>query len=107
MSDKPKRRCFRFRLLTLMLMTVAAGGMVQADVVPTKIIVSGEKSGVLLRYGWPFVGLEIITNLSGSVETHYSNISFIGLDAVLTALVLAVVALVSESLIRRREARKP
>jgi hypothetical protein len=111
MSDHPKRPLFRFHLLTLVLMTFAAGGMIGVSICDR----STENSNWEL-YGWPFVTAERWVNYehTGPERLHEPDEHRLRLkpagfaaESVLTIFIIASVAFVSEYLIRRREARKP
>ncbi len=125
MSDNTRRPWFRFHLLTAVLMMLAAGGIMWANLRgyegPTRAVEFYNERGVMHHryWGWPWVaayeteypplgrnlGLEVGTmdkyNASGYVTEHLIY------DVCIGSLGLAAVALVSESLLRRREARQP
>jgi hypothetical protein len=120
MSDqKPKRPWFRFHLLTLVLMALAAGTFLGANM---RERLGDRKVGEWRCYGWPFDVAEVrgvITfSISGEpdpiIADPFDPVAFgpqynganIALNCMMALSVLAAVAFVSEFLIRRREARK-
>ena len=110
MTSGPKRPWFRYHLLTAVLMMIAASGMVWTNMrgyesdfeifIPSTVTAADPIQ--VLCYGWPVrccvaqVGVDTIWN----ARSVFVN--------VLVAVgILAAVALVSKSLFRRREGRKP
>ena len=126
MSETPKRPWFRFHLLTLVLMMFAAGVFLWANVrdsaAPAGLngtwrgfpfpmfsemhprIPFGNDSNVLL---WRH---DLYFNI-GPIRFEYHDngwcYGLVVINALIGVVVLAAVACVSESLIRRREGRKP
>ena len=125
MSDKPKRPWFRFHLLTAVLLMLAAGGIMSANLIgyegrAVSVEYFNEK-GVMheRRWGWPWpaaystqyppLGRELLLEI-GTMDKHNASgyvTKHVVYDVCVGALILAAIALVSESLLRRREARRP
>ena len=114
MSDKPNRPWFRFHLLTAMLMMFAAGGFVWVNTLPESYdliydsksdsysIDSSEKPDYDVRcYGWPTSFLAITEFDKTFLPKPFA------LDLLALAGGMAGVAFLSESLLRRRDSRKP
>ena len=111
MSEKIKRPWFRFSLLTAVLMMLAAGGMLwlnasaiefmygQTTELPNGGIEFDDCFGK--AYGWPWLWIF-------DVEPHcrWRGIALVG-DVVTLALAIGSTAFVCESILRRREGRKP
>ena len=126
MSDKPKRSWFRFHLLTAVLMVVAAGGLMWLNTRVTNTAELAQSHQEYLEkypdrlrngvpnvdwseiigsdYGWPATAF--VLSGSNRVQSHWIWLGVIADCAAITIL-LAIVALVSESIVRRREGRKP
>lgn len=118
MSAKPKKRCFRFHLLTLVLIVLAAGAAMSLsfrerayyppDWSPTAY---DADQTIGTQRGWPlaFHVTDHVEFGDGEIiALPVSRWSYGSLAVDIFALfpVLATVAFISESLIRRREARK-
>ena len=113
MSEKPKRRWFRFQLLTLVLMALASGGMMALNTLQQPV------HGIN-RYGWPcivlthYIGLrgfdwDRAGNLGADVSDQGNLWNWPGLfvDTGGAMAIIIGAALLAESLIRSRENRKP
>ena len=120
MSDKPKRPWFRFHLLTAVLMMFAAGAMIWPNFVPNlqfQYVHYKYKSKFARYYGWPasfaWHSYAAVITDDGKIvkgEARPMELNWIPgliIDAAFYAAVLGGIAYFSESLIRRREARKP
>lgn len=127
MSEKPKPRWFRFQLLTLMLMSLTGAGIVHANCRLRENVRSIEHYYSIdemhiceiheRQWGWPWAAasrIEFLLHTGGQPEVElmerlnqsdYSAISII-CDAAVAALMVAVVAFISEYFLRRREGRK-
>ena len=107
MSEKLKRPWFRFHLLTAVLMTFAAGGLVLEN--PLKQKVDGMPA--FYARGWPISAMYDIDPdyWSAPAEPIQFRVdaAHIVMDIAFSIVALSAVALASESLLRRREARKP
>ena len=125
-SEKPTRPWFRFHLLTTVLMTLAAGGMLWMNV---NVVFDGD---YIVWRGWPWPYWHHVLKYEGVNEYGYTRshrslsaipgappgfkrftepgyypaLRVLG-DAGLGLFVIFAVALVSELLLRRREGRKP
>jgi hypothetical protein len=131
MSDKPKRPWFRFHLLTLVLMMLAAGGLLGANIFTPRAIVfeknvSKDPRSNLMRdkltfawSGWPIRGPQTIVigaginpedqiasmvrfNATGRFR-DYRTIIFNVLIAIGLVLIIAIIL---EYILRRREGRR-
>jgi hypothetical protein len=109
---KPKRRWFRFHLLTAVLMMVTAGGMVGANSIrhtSPELLASPFTVG----YGWPEIALsrpddEFIQMFEDiRVPTRAWNKGAIVVNVLVAVLVISVAGFLCESLLRRREGRNP
>jgi hypothetical protein len=117
MSEKSKRHWFRFHLLTAVLMMFAAGGILSVALTGRRIVQEsirdtsasppwdtfpapdlGER-----HYGWPMVAY---CSYEVAIENRWYGIGA-AIDATVGLLFIGSVAFVSESLLRRREGRKP
>ena len=124
MSDKPKRRWFRFHLLTAVVTMFAAGVVIWANSRPEEeyVLRYGYPSPTeqrILRYGWPWTAVTRYGNLeaigffgaSSPDSNHFDDIQWdkIGLlkDSLCIVAMSLSAGIVSEWLIRRREGRKP
>ena len=115
MSANRKRLWFRFHLLTAVLLMIMSGGMMMANTVRirdefTYGNTASERSD---GYGFPVVwytrerlrwGAGWSQTMQG--EFHYSLHELVE-NIILNSAILATVALVSETLLRRRESFKP
>jgi len=109
-ANKPKRPWFRFHLLTLVLTSLAAGAALWANVrkkwesghAPTPI------DALFEGYcrGWPFI-MQCKAGPLESAEDCPLQVKWLILNVMVSLSILCVVALVSETLLRRSEGRKP
>jgi len=109
MSEQPKRRFFRFHLLTF-LMAIAAGGMLWLCMQERS---GSDERGGWLWYGWPFdaagrllwaeepfgFGLQSPSHIRDPFKTPALRFNFMNVT------LDCIVAFVTESLIRRCEGR--
>ena len=127
MSDKPKRSWFRFHLLTAVLMMVAAGGMLWVNfdkrdsytlILDVEPMPADEKPAYeIFKQGWPLVWRERSDDgyvprrrMKRAGTPFYVDPSFavaVTINILVAAGIILAAAFVSESLIRRREGRKP
>jgi hypothetical protein len=128
MTDHPERPWFRFHLLTLLLMTVAAGGLVGANLMRYQSYNSDIKvpkdmweqfnaqeraQFFNVGYGWPLCCYEIVPAqhrlfFSDTEEESFRSVYYwsFAINIVTALLILASTAFLSEFLLRRREGRK-
>jgi hypothetical protein len=114
--DKPKRRFWQFHLSTAILMTVAAGGLFGLNLTKhigyrnVNMMPLGAPESVYFSYpyhgqGWPFAFWWTLLD-----DETGSKYAFTGWDLIadlsICVAILASIFFVSESIIRRREARK-
>ena len=90
-NDCPKRPWFRFHLLTAVLMTIAAGAMLYPCVQFCRPVIKDGWAGKLAERGFNMV---VVFGTIYVVAAAYF-------------MVLIVVGRFCESILRRREARKP
>ena len=108
-AEKPKRKFWQFHLLTLVLIVLASGGMIAASL-------HARSMGILqVSYGWPLeaAGRKLGYEYAGpppGVEDHGLDLKWkitgALADFIIAVVLIMVVAVVSELLLRRREARK-
>ena len=111
MSDTTKRPWFRFHLLTAVLMLFMASALLWLEVIPTH---SQPLWGVT-RQGWPWVmryEYTLLASEEAATLAEYPPMftwiwTNVAKDVMVYALTLVAVAFVSESILRRREARRP
>jgi hypothetical protein len=108
MSKKPKRRWFRFHLMTAVLMMVAAGGLIGQNAVIRETV---EEYRIVNGFGWPFIFRPtFIREFDDPNPERYGydlNLWHLSLNTLLLVSILLCVALISESILRRREGRRP
>lgn len=94
MSEKPKRTWFRFHLITAILLMAEIGTLIGLNVAP-------RPGGIR---GWPE---NCVWWLAGrSLPYDFCERRFV-IDAGIAFLIVATTAKISESILHRREARKP
>ncbi len=117
---KPKRPWFRFHLSTAVLLTLTAGGMVWPNVIPNpryQYVHYTYRAMYSRYYGWPVAFawshnravIDEERKISRG-ELYPMKLSWIPgllIDGAFFVGVLGLVAFLSESIIRHREARKP
>jgi hypothetical protein len=116
MSEKPKRKFWQFHLSTALILTIAASIILLLNIrlrdTEELIDHGGGQSSIEQHYGWPCTVYRSLPNYvlarSDVFDDLKSKWSFTGLliNATLSTSVLAIVILVSESIIRHRETRK-
>lgn len=114
------RRWFQFHLLTLVLLTAAAGALIGANIVPQKIQIS--ESSKKASYGWPLVYSEPIPELKLSISnpcekngrTSIHIKAYDSWDTVhalinlaVAFIILTTLAFTSEYILRRRDRARP
>ena len=106
MSDSPKRPWFRFHLVTAVLMMVAAGGLLCAN------ITSGQFAYPRYNFpvaeyvrGWPVIAWNLVPRNYGYVAIF--DWPSLLIDVCIWLVCLSSIAVVSGFLIRRRKGRKP
>jgi len=98
MSEKPKGGWFRFHLLTAVLMTSEAGLLIGANLT---------QRGYPTSLGWPFSCTKAWTERHGITVGYFEWYpSYVALDAVFALTAITATGLISELIIRRREARR-
>ena len=130
MTTNPKPPWFRFHLLTAVVMMVAAGGWLllnlQATTNRQELQISTPEFGIVPCYidwthrGFPFVysqhspkiSEDALRRITGRPPNFLKTLgnspsTWIALNAVAGIVVLLAVLAISESFLRRREARKP
>jgi hypothetical protein len=100
MTSRPKRPWFRFHLLTAVLMLLAAGGMMLLNASRrlerfSFVVKPGHHRH---EYGWPATAMETFG------DPYIWRASGVVIDICVSVCVVMALALISESLIRRREA---
>ena len=106
MSDNSKRPWFRFHLLTLVLMALAASVLLWANM---------RQQGLV--HGWPFTMHSVWISLDSEEAAMTAghpywewdgvwNLRGVILNSVAALASLTIVAALSEAILRRREARK-
>ena len=110
MSEPEKRPWFRFHLLTMVLMTLAAGALLWENVKRFRYspAIYGAAHHEL---GWPWTGMYFWTpNVrpinAPAVEYRYLNGWAFAADFGCAMTLVIAVAFLSECILRRREARK-
>ena len=116
MSDKPKRRWFRFHLSTAFGMMLVAGCMIGVNTRCQVIFSNYEEVGVEhcrhCQYGWPMIAREefegqwTVTVAPLGWPSHWNAIG-ITVDALVAVALVLASGFFGEWLIRRREGRKP
>ena len=113
MSEKPKRRWFRFHLLTAIVGMVAAGGVLGINMIgagsdaddwgclPPLDVISTDSA-----YGWPERIQRIIYNRDGQVLWAARSERAVLIDAACFVGLIAFSFFACESIIRRSEAHK-
>jgi hypothetical protein len=114
MSDSLKRPWFKFHLLTLVLITICLGAFLGANV-------QKRRRAGNIECGWPLIACEWYMDLEkfypegrpsfysgppvyNARQWYARGLAF---DATVALTTVICLALISESLIRRREGRKP
>jgi len=133
MPEISLRGRFQIHLSTAVVMMFVAGGIIWANIRPTKSRyavqsiqtgkiwfnefdssdVRGDVRNVFPAYGWPFTAVQslafdegISQNYDYSAQSYYTNYTKAALDLALSFMILFVVWFLCEWLIRRRAARK-
>ena len=116
MSEKTKRRWFQFHLSTALVVMLTAGVALALSLPERAYYWSAhdhlaEESIGTVR-GWPLAFHIVRMQLAGDGEVFYIpcpswNYSNLFIDIASTLAALVAVAILSEAIIRRREARKP
>jgi hypothetical protein len=105
MKDKPKRRWFRFHLQTAVVMMIVSGGMLWLNISRSHDIKGGEES---YRCGWPMTWYWTCL-ITDNVPPEYGGFTEgkgLLVDVAIVLCVVSAVAVISELLLRRLEARK-
>ena len=105
MTSSPKRPWFRFHLLTAVFMALAAGGVVWLN---ATLRWSPLQVDVFKYYGFPLaICTKYYTALHSEYESDwiFSPLAIL-IDAALALSIIGLVALISESLLRRRKGRE-
>ena len=122
MSDKPKRRWFRFHLLTLVFATLLCGGTLCSNLCYRHVSVSeverhmksceemhkemSSDGGAVV--GWPFI-YYVESAIRRNNQPKYADSIPIAwmLNVLINLTVIALPVVFCESILRRREGRKP
>jgi hypothetical protein len=106
-EEKLNRPWFRFHLLTAVLMMLAAGGFVWKNTLLDDGCVVFDGSKGFNHYGWPLAinDLEADNFVLHQINSNWQWKGIAG-NLVLLVGMLVMISLISESIIRRREARK-
>jgi hypothetical protein len=101
MSEKPKRKFWQFSLTTALLLALLISWLLFMNLYsePSKQEIHQQ------HYGWPFAAVQRNVVNGRTVRWYVEDANLYG-DLAIALQIFLVVALISEWLIRRREARK-